>query len=192
MRSRRDRLAAVLERDGYACGRCGGVGEGRWDAEAGKYVRTEAACRRLFEEEGASHLSLWPAGRTRFLVPARALCRTCWEDAEERTFRARLWRARRAWQFARLRRAVRRRDGRQCRGCGVPVRWKTVHCAARFPGHRDPANWRTLCRGCHADALAAERERNAREAVRWRELVAEMTTDEGYETPSGPCNPLLN
>ena len=78
---------------------------------------------------------------------------------------------RRRW--ARVRRAVFRRDRYRCRKCGKAGRLECDHLVPLRAGGDpwDMANLESLCRTCHIAKTAAENRRPDPERDRWREFV---------------------
>ena len=82
-----------------------------------------------------------------------------------------------AGRWARVRRAVLRRDRYRCRSCGRAGRLEVDHIRPLRAGGDpwDPGNLQTLCRSCHVRKTAAENRRPPTPAeTAWRELVASI------------------
>ena len=79
-----------------------------------------------------------------------------------------------ARRWARVRRAVFKRDGYRCRACGRPGRMEVDHVRPLDRGG-DPwneGNLQSLCRRCHIEKTAGENRRPPTPAeVAWRALV---------------------
>ena len=82
-----------------------------------------------------------------------------------------------ARRWARVRRAVFKRDGYRCRRCGRAGRLECDHVQPLDRGGDpwDMANLQSLCRSCHVDKTAGENRREPTPGEQaWQEIVREL------------------